>query len=75
MKGCPEGVTVTGADREIEREIKMHGGSLTAEEYAHSRLFRKRGMAWSRVNGERMIRNLRMVNAHAHDDGSVWVTR
>lgn len=79
MRGCREPFKVTDRHREIEAEVAANGGSLTAEDVAHTATFDRVAMAWTRRRAQAWIRREQAAGkwqgAHAHDDGTIHVRR
>lgn len=79
MKLCKHQPAPTEHHKQIAQEVHDNGGTITAEELAHSAAFDRAAMAWSRTRAVAWIKREqaegRWMNAHAHGDGSIWVER
>lgn len=79
VKGCRATYEVTDEHRARCAEVAANGGTLTAEETAHTDAFECKGNAWEREHAEAWIKAQQTAgkwqDAHAHDDGTVWIPR
>lgn len=76
---CKHQPRPTDEERAAAAEVKANGGTLTADELAHSNAFSYIGSSWSRARANHSIREMRArgrwLEAHCHDDGTIYVPR
>lgn len=69
----------TDEQRAQAREIAANGGSLTADELAHSAAFEYVGSSWSRARAQRSIAERqaegKWLDAHCHGNGQIYLPR
>jgi hypothetical protein len=78
-KVCTHQPAPTAEQKAAAAEIRENGGSLTADDLAHSGAFSCVGVSWSRAAANRSIKQRqaegKWSGAHAHADGSIYLPR
>lgn len=74
---CRHQPSPTEQQREWAVEIAANGGSLTADELAHSHAFQYVGSSWSRRRAQQSIAEMqaegKWLDAHCHSDGTIYL--